>query len=359
MSPKEINNKLIEISKHLDEASVNPINSHAEKRKFISAYNKGEVYNPQFKYNANNINFKGLYKELKAIKTDHVIFGAIRKDLLKKIRFLNKIGTDEFYDTSLYGKPKKRMVEKAKAIISKEKAKKVDRPFSAKAAKEELKACLNKYEIKDWDVSVSNSMVAKADTNEAKKLLKIKNKKYSLDEIKRFEVHEVETHILRAINGSQQKYSLLGSTGMPSYLSTEEGLATIMEEMNNILSEQTLRFYCARIIAVNMALKKSFYDIFKVLHGRYNLSKNNTYVITKRAKRGLADTSLPGGFIKDHIYFEGREELKKFIKKGGNIKLLFAGKIGIKDLPLIKQGIIKKPKLLPFILRENDTKKSS
>jgi len=360
MNLKEINDKLVEFSNNFQLVSlVNPTNSYVEKRKFLSAYKKGDIYNPQFKYNSLNIDLDALYKKIESLKTKDAILLKVRDNLLKQIKFAKKIGTDDFNDISLYKKPKKSMVEKAKNMISKKKAKKVDRPFSAKAAKEELKACLHKYEISSWEVSISNSMVAKADTNESKKLLKIKNRKYSLDEIRRLEAHEIETHILRAINGSQQKYSLLGSMGMPGYLSTEEGLATIVEEMNNVLSEQTLRFYCARIIAVDMALKKSFYDIFKVMHERYNLSKNNAYLITKRAKRGLTDTSLPRGLIRDHIYFEGREQLKKFIKKGGDIKLLFTGKIGIKDLPLVEQGIIKKPEILPFILREDDITKSS
>ena len=360
MNKKEINEKLIEFSKQINIITLaTPINDSAEKRKFLSAYRKGEVYNPQYKYNEIKVDLSKLYKKVKELKTDDVILLKAQKNLLKKIKFAKKIGTENFSDTSLYRKPKKSMVRKAKKLISKEKSKKQERPFSAKATKEELTACFKKYEINDWGIRISNNSVARASTDENNSTLIIKRRKYSFDEIKRLEVHEIETHVLRAINGCKQKYSLLGLIGVPNYLKTEEGLATIMEEDNNVLSEQTLRFYCARIIAVDMALKKSFYDIFKVLYERYNLSRNNAYIITKRAKRGLTDTSLPGGLIRDHIYFEGREELKKFIKKGGNIRLLFAGKIGIKDLSLVEEGIIKKPEILPFSLRENVITKSS
>ena len=170
MNLKEINDQLIEISAYLDEASVNPTNSHAEKRKFISAYNKGEIYNPQFKYNAHNINFNDILKKVEAIKTDHVILSKVRDNMLKKIRFASKVGTNDFCYTILYGRPKKRMVEKAKKMISTKKSKKQERPFSAVAAKEELKACFKKYDISNWDVSVSNSLVAKADTDENTKV---------------------------------------------------------------------------------------------------------------------------------------------------------------------------------------------
>ncbi len=357
---KAINNKLIELSKDINVISlVTPINDSAEKRNFFSAYRNGEIYNPQYKYNAHNLDLDKLYKKAEKIKTDDIILKRVQKNLLKQIKFVKKIGTEDFNDISLYRKPRKPMVEKAKETIIKEKSKKIERPFSAKGAKEELKACLHKYDIDNWDIRISNSLVAKAFVDQNNNLLRIKRKRYSLDEIKRFEVHEIETHIIRALNGSKQKYTLLGSLGLPGYLPTEEGLAIVMEEMNNVLSEQTLRFYCARTIAVDLAMRKSFYKIFKIMHEKYNLSRNNAYIITKRAKRGLCDTSLPGGLIRDHIYFQGREEVKKFVKKGEDVSLLYAGMIGIKDLHLIEEGIIKKPKILPFILKEDDTTKSS
>ncbi len=220
MTIKEINNKLINISRCLGDPNINPINSHAEKRKFISAYNKGDIYNPQFKYCSRSINFQELIKKAESIKTKHPILLPVRDHIIKKIKFTSKIGTNGFFFTGLYGKPKKRMVDKAKKTILRKKSKKHERPFSAKGAKEELKACFKKYDLNDWDVYVSNNLVAKADTSENNKILRIKRRNYSLDEIKRLEVHEIETHILRSVNGLKQKISLLGVIGTPNYLPT-------------------------------------------------------------------------------------------------------------------------------------------
>ncbi len=64
--------------------------------------------------------------------------------------------------------------------------------------------------------------------------------------------------------------------------------------------------------------------------------------MTVRVKRGLKDTSAPGGFIKDHVYLEGKRALEGFIAKGGNITPLYAGKIG-----LVEEGIILPPAYLP------------
>lgn len=69
--------------------------------------------------------------------------------------------------------------------------------------------------------------------------------------------------------------------------------------------------------------------------------------MTIRAKRGLGDTSKPGGFIKDHVYLEGKVLLDDFVKDGGDLTPLYAGKIGLQHIDLVKKGIIKPPKYMP------------
>ena len=62
----------------------------------------------------------------------------------------------------------------------------------------------------------------------------------------------------------------------------------------------------------------------KEIKEKYNLGTNNAYVITKRVKRGLKDTALPGGYIKDHLYFQGREKVINYLNEGNKLKpLLF------------------------------------
>jgi len=177
----------------------------------------------------------------------------------------------------------------------------------------------------------------------------LKNRNFSFRDIRTLLSHEIETHVFRSANGYLQKYKVLGSVGTPDYLETEEGLATLMEDLNYNHNYVRFKFICARNIAATESLDKSFYEVFKILKEKYNLSINNSYLITKRLKRGLKDTSQQGGFIKDHLYFQGREKVIDYINEGNSLKSLYSGKYGIKDLKYLK---LKEPKYLPYILNE-------
>ncbi|MDY6769446.1 MAG: hypothetical protein SVU88_00570, partial [Candidatus Nanohaloarchaea archaeon] len=56
------------------------------------------------------------------------------------------------------------------------------------------------------------------------------------------------------------------------------------------------------------------------------------FIRAYRVKRGLQDTSRPGGFIKDHIYFQGYRRLEQ---EPGLAADLYAGKLGFDDVGLV------------------------
>jgi hypothetical protein len=58
--------------------------------------------------------------------------------------------------------------------------------------------------------------------------------------------------------------------------------------------------------------------------------------LTLRVKRGLSDTSLPGGFTKDYLYLQGYYDVKEFASNH-DVLDLFVGKIGIGDVKLVKK----------------------
>ena len=65
-------------------------------------------------------------------------------------------------------------------------------------------------------------------------------------------------------------------------------------------------------------------------------------------KRGLGDTSFPGIFAKDVIYFRGfRRVRKKLLDDVSLYKKLYAGKIGFQQVKWVDEGLIKMPTLLP------------
>ena len=76
--------------------------------------------------------------------------------------------------------------------------------------------------------------------------------------------------------------------------------------------------------------------------------EEKSWRITLRAKRGLSDTSEPGGLTKDYLYLDGYYKVKKYIETGHDIKKLYVGKIAIEHVSLVdKMENIVKPRYLP------------
>lgn len=63
-------------------------------------------------------------------------------------------------------------------------------------------------------------------------------------------------------------------------------------------------------------------------------SAQHSFQLTFRLKRGLADTSLPGLFARDAIYYQGMLDVKNYLDQGGDPLPLFAAKT---SLQYIKQ----------------------
>ena len=94
------------------------------------------------------------------------------------------------------------------------------------------------------------------------------------------------------------------------------------------------------------ALTRSFREVYTELldHG---FAPEAAFGITKRVKRGLADTSLPGGYVKDHIYLEGKLLVERYIADGGDLTALYVGKIGVSHLEFLDPAWVHPPTYLP------------
>ncbi len=70
-------------------------------------------------------------------------------------------------------------------------------------------------------------------------------------------------------------------------------------------------------------------------------------------KRGLSHTAEAGAFTKGVVYFRGQRAIEQFLLGGGNMRLLYVGKIAVEDLPLLDaMEDLKEPLILPQFLRE-------
>lgn len=144
--------------------------------------------------------------------------------------------------------------------------------------------------------------------------------------------HELETHYLRKHNHHIQGWADLPD---PEFRYTEEGLANLhtflLREEKLIL--KTYRTY----IAVYLAQKTSFAQIYAELT-RLHVPEETAFLLALRTKRGLKDTSRPGGFTKDISYFEGSVKVWNWIMNANNDPHdLYLGRIGLQHVKEMKK----------------------
>lgn len=103
-----------------------------------------------------------------------------------------------------------------------------------------------------------------------------------------------------------------------------------------------------------MASKLSFVELFNDI-GKYIDNRLARWRFTLRLKRGLIETSEPGGLYKDQCYLEGAV---MFLQNRHEIDIigLFTGKISLEDLmkPKIQKVLNKESIKLPPFMKDMD-----
>lgn len=115
--------------------------------------------------------------------------------------------------------------------------------------------------------------------------------------------HEIGTHALRRVNYEQQPwYKKKKKYNFTSYLETEEGLAGL----HTLLPRTYQSAYNAALmyLLVSWAQQGSFSAVHQKLKTYIN-NPEKRWRLTYRVKRGLCDTSHPGGYTKDSLYLQG------------------------------------------------------
>jgi len=156
--------------------------------------------------------------------------------------------------------------------------------------------------------------------------------------------HEIGTHVLTYWNGRAQPFRQLYS-GLAGYEATQEGLAVLAEYLVGGLSQQRLRQLAARVVAASLMIDgASFIETFRELDRTYGFDQATAFSVTMRIFRG-------GGLTKDAIYLQGLREVLEYLKGGGDLELLFVGKIAGEHIPVVRElrhrGILREPPLRP------------
>lgn len=361
-------NKLWDLDSKIDIFRyLNPINAEEEKEKFFKEYKLGNYYNPQFIYEKFDPEIGRFYEELLLIRNKFEIC----KDSLLAPYYIKNIDdlvlrTDLFRHrkdpefgeklSKLYGRPSSHLLKEAKQNITKLKYAQNDEEnltpdgenLTPNEVYEIFKAEMENYGFK-WNIKIHTRASANLSVNASLNEIKINAlKKFSEMKMRRYIYHEIRTHVFRAENGKLQPFMIF-KNGFPDYITTEEGLALFNENKYGLLSSEDVKRYSARVVAADYSLKHSFYEIFEKLEKHFPPSL--AYSIVQRVKRGMSDTSLPGGYTKDMVYMDGFQKVSSFLKNNDSMEILYTGKIGLDDVDLtqelIDRGILSRPEYMP------------
>ncbi|MCB9813694.1 MAG: DUF1704 domain-containing protein [Pseudomonadales bacterium] len=274
-----------------------PINLNEEKEKFFI----DNSYNPQFVYE-NETSDEKIYNH--------------GKPSLQHIQLANQI-----LEKTFLGRNEQDLIMMEGPLIT--------QSYTEKT----IKTFLNMHQLhKKYNIIWSSSFVSRtsiyADTIKLK--LPVTFRKEGLLGMV---YHEIGTHAIRQINYEKQPwYRRKKQFGFSNYLKTEEGLATLHAIIPH--SHKSAYVSAIRYLAVTYAQSNSFAETFKKI-SKYINDPNRCWTVTFRQKRGLRDTSKPGGFSKDLVYFEGMVDVWLWLRANNyDLTKLYFGKLAKEDADL-------------------------
>jgi hypothetical protein len=198
----------------------------------------------------------------------------------------------------------------------------------------EMEKYLAKLGLKAWKVEPSQ----KSDfyfrvKSLQKKILVGKEINWDFCDLDNTCAHEIDGHVLRAVNAAKQPNPLLRKA-FPFYIKTEEGLACYLGDYFSTNAEISRKHHALKYLAGQLAQKESFSECYKYFMDN-GFTSELAFRRTFRLKRGLEDTTMPGCNANEAVYYEGMLEVRDYLRSGGDIKKLFSAKAGLEDMEYI------------------------
>jgi hypothetical protein len=294
-------------------------NLEQEKEKFFA----NQKYNPQFTY-ANNFSDEDIYRH-----------GQLKTELVSMARMIIQQAMGD-----LGSAEKIALLEGETLPLSK--------------IKQEIKKYLEKNEVTNRvQTRYSSKFTARTAVNinrEQQCILKIRlPESYGAQALKPVLNHEIGTHIFRWLNEFEQPWSKNRvDYGLQNHLEAEEGLATWHTRLHHPLPylwQPALYVYI-----ISMAQEHPFCEVFSQLEALVP-NPDERWFYSVRAKRGLHDTSRPGGSTKDQVYLAGAAKVANWlVKHQFEVEKLYLGKLALEDVERMSKipGVVK-PRLPLFI----------
>ena len=168
--------------------------------------------------------------------------------------------------------------------------------------------------------------------------------------------HEAFVHVATALNGKRQRAMPLLAANHAGTTRMQEGLAVFAELISGTLDTHRLLRIAHRVIAIDMAMEGAdFLEVYRYFL-RHSTDRIEAYESAARVFRGGV---LTGGapFTKDLVYLDGLVRMHVFVRAAvitariDCLRLLFAGKFDLADLPVIAQlrrdGVCRGPRFVP------------
>jgi len=318
-----------------------PINLAVERKRFF----KSNFYNPQLVYPAIETDeLKSAQNKLHKIKLhpdsslENRIFNDRIRETKLKLRLFLSIGDPNKItriSQKLYQcKFDQESIRKAKYDANSDGVFSPQENFSAKEFRSELKNYLEKYGLRKWKVRIKKDADFYIQIRHKKELIIInEDLNWDFNSLDSALAHEIDGHVVRAINAIKQDTETFQNS-LPFYIKTEEGLASYLGDYCAEGGKLALKHHAIKYLGGYIALHNSFREVYNFFIDN-GFTPNLAFQRAFRLKRGFIDTSSPGVFAREAIYYEGMLEVKKYIEEGGSIRKLFAGKVGLKDLKYI------------------------
>lgn len=337
---------------------ITPVNPRAAYREFEESGWKTE---PQFHYRRLSYDPERSKGDLYRVPVDdvedptlHHLFREKRAELARTMTMLEQRNSSDFLYSSLqqYGPVTDRLLELALDLLEALPVKSirtgsgrgVDADGFAKIARQEIQAYQHVFPGMSSRVEIlpeiTNLMVSRGN------LLVPVDLFIPEGRINALLHHEVGTHIVTWANGKSQRLSQL-HTGFAGYDELQEGLAVLAEYLVGELSVARMRLLAGRVVAVRRLIEgESFPDIFSELRG-HGFTDQQSFTISMRVWRS-------GGLTKDAVYLRGLVRLLEYLASGGDLDLLFIGKITEAHVDLVQElrrrRILREPPLRPRYL---------
>ncbi len=214
----------------------------------------------------------------------------------------------------------------------------VDAPLIEKACEEFLLS----LHITDWKVKVIESHAKGMSVNSKNKVITIPStRKMPVNKLQQLLAHEIGTHVMRSINGTNSPLILL-SAGLAHYLPGEEGLATMCAQS---LSKYKWKAFAGqdKYFAIGLTVgvdgkERDFRDVFEIMKLYYASEskkfdqhslkiQEKAWSVCVRIFRGTTGLVKGQCYTKDLAYYKGNRLMWEFyIKDPAFFPQLFKGK---------------------------------